>query len=164
MDRILSEWQLQRPELDVSSSAVIARLLRTARLTEELMEEELRSQDGLSIANAGDLDVLLALRRTGPPHVLTPGQLRGSVTVSSAGLSGRLNRLERVGWIDRTASPDDRRSSRVSLKDDVLPELDRRLEAYFAWERDLVSLLEPDERAAVAGLLRKVLVGLETAP
>ncbi|MEV7994738.1 MarR family transcriptional regulator [Streptomyces sp. NPDC086077] len=164
VDAMLGQWRGQWPQLDVSSGAVIGRVLRAARLTEELMEEGLRRQEGRSIANLGDLDVLLALRRTGPPFVLTPGQLMGSLIVSSAGLSGRLKRLERAGWINRTASPDDRRSSRVSLAEDALPELDRRVEAYFALERNLVSVLEAEEQDAVAGALRKLLVRLETAP
>ncbi|MFD7439340.1 MarR family winged helix-turn-helix transcriptional regulator [Streptomyces sp. NPDC059861] len=164
MDAMLGQWQRQRPQLDVSSGGVIGRVLRAARLTEELMEDGLRRQEGRSIANVGDLDVLLALRRASPPYVLTPGQLRESLIVSSAGLSGRLKRLERAGWINRTASPDDRRSSRVSLTEDALPELDRRIAAYFALERNLVSVLEPEEKAAVADALRKLLVRLETAP
>ncbi|GGT33346.1 MarR family transcriptional regulator [Streptomyces chromofuscus] len=164
VDAMLRQSRLQWPELDVSSMAVIGRLLRAARLTEEVLADRLRRREGRTIANVGDMDLLLALRRAAPSYALTPGQLMRSLIVSSAGLSGRLNRLEREGWITRTISPEDRRSTRVSLTEQALAELDTRIEALFALERELVSVLEPDERATVARALRKLLLSLESAP
>ncbi|AVH60635.1 MULTISPECIES: MarR family winged helix-turn-helix transcriptional regulator [Streptomyces] len=161
---MLEQWGHQWPKLDVSSSAVIGRLLRAARLIEELVEDQLRRREGRAIANVGDFDLLQALRRTGPPYVLTPGQLKQALIVSSAGLSGRLNRLEREGWINRTMSPDDRRVSLVSLTEQGREDFDRRIEGHLALEQKLLSVLEPEERATVACALRKLLSSLETAP
>lgn len=145
----------------MSSSAVIARLLRTARLLEELFATRLRRSEGMVIAHVGDFDVLHALRRSGPPYALTPGQLRRALVVSSAGLTGRFDRLEREGWIERGPSPVDGRSTLVSLTEEGRASLDRVLEQHFALERDVLSVLEPREHAAVADALRKLLVSLE---
>ncbi|MFF9862945.1 MarR family winged helix-turn-helix transcriptional regulator [Streptomyces tendae] len=160
---MLRQWEERRPGVDVSSSEVLARLLRAARLAEELFEEQLRRQPGRTITNVGDFDLLQTLRRTAPGHALTPGQLMRHLVVSSAGLSGRLNRLERDGWIVRTASPDDRRRSLVSLTVQGREEFDRRLEGHLAVERELLSVLDARERVVVVGALRKLLLALEAS-
>jgi DNA-binding MarR family transcriptional regulator len=85
------------------------------------------------------------------------------LVVSSAGLSGRLNRLERDGWIVRTASPDDRRRSLVRLTVQGREEFDRRLEDHLAAERELLSVLDARERAVVVDALRKLLFLLEAS-
>ncbi|WP_281156424.1 MarR family transcriptional regulator [Streptomyces sp. HYC2] len=161
VDAMLAEWRSEWPELDVSSSQVVARLLRAARLLEERFATQLRRPGGMPIANVGDFDLLQALRRGGPPYALTPGQLRQALIVSSAGLTGRLNRLEREGWIERGPSPVDGRSTLVSLTEEGRVSFDRLVERHFALERDVLSVLEPEERAGMAEALRKLLVSLE---
>ncbi|WP_399895180.1 MarR family winged helix-turn-helix transcriptional regulator [Streptomyces sp. BBFR51] len=123
--------------------------LRAARLAEELFEERLRRQPGRTITNVGDFDLLQTLRQAAPGHALTPGQLMRHLVVSSTGLSGRLNRLERDGWIVRTASPDDRPRSLVSLTMQGREEFDRRLESHLAVECELLSVLDARERVVV---------------
>ncbi|MBL3665300.1 MarR family transcriptional regulator [Streptomyces sp. M2CJ-2] len=161
VDTMLAEWHSEWPELDVSSTEVIARLMRTARLLEERFVAQLRRAGGVPIANLGDFDVLHALRRSGPHHALTPGQLRQALIVSSAGLTGRFNRLEREGWIERGPSPDDGRSTLVRLTEEGRASVDRVLEAHFGLEREALSVLDPEERAAIRDSLRKLLVSLE---
>ncbi len=163
VDAMLRQWADHRPGVDVSSSEVVARLLRAARLAEELFEARLRRQPGRTITNVGDFDLLQTLRRAAPGHALTPGQLMRHLVVSSAGLSGRLNRLERDGWIVRTASPDDRRRSLVRLTVQGREEFDRRLEDHLAAERELLSVLDARERAVVVDALRKLLFLLEAS-
>lgn len=161
MDVMLRQWEERLPGVDVSSGEVLTRLLRAARLAEELFEERLRRQPGRTIANVGDFDLLQTLRRAAPGNALTPGQLMQLLVVSSAGLSGRLNRLERDGWIVRTASPDDRRRSLVTLTSQGREEFDRRLEGHLAVERQLLSVLSAEERVTIVSALRKLLLMLE---
>jgi DNA-binding MarR family transcriptional regulator len=161
VDAMMAEWRSEWPELDVSSSAVIARLLRAAQLLEDRFTSGLRRPGGMPIANVGDFDLLQALRRSGPPYTLTPGQLRQALIVSSAGITGRLNRLEREGWIERGPSPADGRSTLVRLTDEGRANIDRALGQHFGLERDVLSVLEPEERAGVADALRKLLAALE---
>ncbi|MGW4549005.1 hypothetical protein ACWEN4_21935 [Streptomyces violaceorubidus] len=54
VDAMLRQWEERRPGVDVSSGEVVARLLRAARLAEELFEERLRRQPGRAITNVGD--------------------------------------------------------------------------------------------------------------
>ncbi len=70
----------------------------------------LRRPAGIS---RGDYDVLATLRRAGTP--LTPGKLQEGLLLSSAGMSGRLNRLERAGRVERRPSEADGRVVLVHL-------------------------------------------------
>jgi DNA-binding MarR family transcriptional regulator len=81
--------------------------------------------------------------------------------VSGAGLSGRLNKLAKEGWITREASPADGRSSLVRLTPEGVADLDRDLEAHYAFESDLLRALDVDRRREVAGALRALLLDLE---
>ncbi|MEU4999046.1 MarR family transcriptional regulator [Streptomyces sp. NPDC021622] len=83
----------ERPELDTSPLEVLARLHRTflpynTRLTTAI------ERHGLAVAG---FDVLTALRRAGAPYRLTAGQLADSGLVSSAGVTLRIDRLEKDG-------------------------------------------------------------------
>ncbi|MFD7409547.1 MarR family winged helix-turn-helix transcriptional regulator [Streptomyces sp. NPDC059866] len=161
VDVMLAEWRSEWPELDVSSSAVMARLLRAARLVEELLATRLRRSAEMPIANVGDFDLLQALRRSGAPYALTPGQLRQALVVSSAGLTGRLKRLEGEGWIERCPSPVDGRSTLVRLTEEGRARFDRTVERHFQVERDVLSVLDPEERTVIADALRKLLLSLK---
>jgi DNA-binding MarR family transcriptional regulator len=72
------------------------------------------------------LDAMVA-RRLGTPPVefkamdhlheaggLTPGQLADRLALSSGAVTALVDRLERLGWVERTAHPSDRRSVIVS--------------------------------------------------
>ncbi|GHB66131.1 MarR family transcriptional regulator [Streptomyces viridiviolaceus] len=161
VDVMQAEWRSEWPELDVSSSEVVARLLRAARLLDEQIAARLRRSAGMPITNVGDFDLLQALRRSGAPYALTPGQLRRALVVSSAGLTGRLKRLEEEGWIERRPSPADGRSTLVSLTEEGRASFDRTAEQHFGWERRLLSVLGSEECTQVAGALRKLLLSLE---
>ncbi|CAL9359151.1 hypothetical protein SUDANB145_00627 [Streptomyces sp. enrichment culture] len=161
VDTATQEWAAACPRLDVSPGEVLARVQRLAQLIEEAQSRRLRRRPGMVVSNLGDFDVLRALRRAGPPYALTPTRLREAMLVSGAGLSGRLKRLEREGWISRTASPDDGRSSLVSLTPEGVADLDRDLEGHYAFESDLLRALDVEGRDRLAGDLRTLLLDLE---
>ena len=68
VDAIVAQWAAERPELDTGALALVGRLMRTAALAEEALVAPLR-EGGLE---PGWLDVLAALRRSGPRHELNP--------------------------------------------------------------------------------------------
>lgn len=161
-DLARKQWAAARPGLDVSPVEVLARIQRLSQLIDEAQNRRLRRRPGKLVPNHGDFDVLRALRRTGPPHAMTPTELRRAMLVSPAGMSGRLKRLEQEGWIVRTASPLDGRSTLVRLTPQGLADLDRDLEDHYAFEADLLRALDPAERDAVASALRRLLLDLES--
>ncbi len=148
--RIIAQWGEQRPDLDVSPMGLIGRLHRLgARLHDEL--RPVFAEAGLG---DGDFDVLASLRRSGPEHALTPGELCGTTMVTSGAITKRIDRLERAGLVSRTISATDARSRRVALTPQGRRVVDGLLERHVANEHRLVAGLSADERQQLAELLQ----------
>ena len=99
------------------------------------------------------------LRRSGEPYTLAPTALARWMTLSSAAMTNRVDRLEAAGLVERHPDPGDRRGVLV-----VLPPDGRRV-VYAAdtdhveYERRLLEPLSEDERRTLNALLRKILLG-----
>jgi len=156
-DRLLSGWQAARPEFDVAQLQVTARL---ARIGPHLArrQEAVFSRFGL---NRGEVGALSALRIAGPPHRLSPTQLGRGLLLTSAGVTSRIDRLERRGLVRRLPDPNDRRGVIVELTDEGLAIVDEAVAANTASDRHLLERLDPDELTTLERLLRKLLAGLE---
>lgn len=157
MDRILEQWRRERPELDVSPMGVIGRIGRLARALAPVLEPVFR-EHGLK---TGEFDVLAALRRSGSPYRLSPGELSDSVMLTSGAMTHRLDRLEEAGLIRRLPDPDDRRGVRVELTTKGRGLVDRAVSAHVANEQRVLASLTESERRALEDLLRKLLLSLE---
>ncbi|WP_246081860.1 MarR family winged helix-turn-helix transcriptional regulator [Nocardioides litoris] len=147
--RLLEQWRVERPDLDVSPMGVIGRLHRLAAR----LDEELRPVFAAAGLAAGDFDVLAALRRSGAPYELTPGELGATTMVTSGAVTKRVDRLVAAGHVERRPCADDARSRRVRLTAGGLVLVDRLVEEHVANEHRLLDALEPGEREALAGLL-----------
>jgi DNA-binding MarR family transcriptional regulator len=156
VDEILEQWRAARPDLDASPIGVIGRISRLARELEARLEAVYR-EHGLE---PGWHDVLATLRRTGPPFQLRPTDFTGMLMLTSSGTTKRLDRLERAGLIARTPDPADRRGVLITLTDEGHKLIDAVTEAHLDNERDLISSLTESERDQLAGLLRKLQLGL----
>ena len=64
-----------------------------------------------------EFDVLAALRRSGPPYRLTPGQLVRETGVTSGTMTNRVDRLAARGLVSREEHPADGRGVLVRLTD-----------------------------------------------
>jgi DNA-binding MarR family transcriptional regulator len=111
--------------------------------------------------NRGEVGVLSALRLAGPKQQLSPTRLFKGLMLSSAGITSRLDRLERRGYVKRTRHPEDRRGVIVELTDAGREVLDQAVGADIDGERDLVAALSAAERRSLAALLKKLLASLE---
>jgi DNA-binding MarR family transcriptional regulator len=156
-DRLISRWADARPDLDIAALQVTARLARIGRHI-AMREEEVFGRFGL---NRGEVGVLSSLRIAGPPHRLSPTMLGKGLMLSSAGVTSRLDRLERRGLLNRLPDPDDRRGVIVELSDRGLELVDRAVAANIASEKQLLGKLDAAEIAQLEALLRKMLGSLE---
>lgn len=158
IDRLRTDWQQQRPELDTSAMAVVGRLM--------MLGDVLKKQAGEALApfdlGYTDLDVLATLRRSGAPYRLRPADLLRSVLIQSGSLTACLDRLQKKGWVERVANPEDRRSRSVQLTDPGRQLVDRAIEARFQKADRQVASLAPDERSDLERLLRKLLVSMNS--
>ena len=81
--------------------------------------------------------------------------------LSSAGITSRIDRLERRGFVRRLDDPDDRRGVIIELTDEGREVVDEAVAALAISDRQLLERLDPQEVEQLEGLLRKVLALLE---
>lgn len=110
-DAVLMRWREELPGVDLTALAVAARISRLALLMTAKLEERLRP---FSIG-PGEMDVIFCLLNSGQPYELRPGELSRGCYVTTGATTGRLDRLETTGLIERRPSPDDRRALLVRL-------------------------------------------------
>jgi Transcriptional regulators len=155
--RILSQWQRERPDVDVSPAAVIGRLHRLGdRLRADIIEGYRRH--GLT---EGEFDVMAALRRQGAPYELAPGELAQHTMVTTGAITKRLDRLEEAGLIVRRGSATDGRGRIVRLTEAGLRVFDQAFTAHMHNESRLIAPLSTQERADLERLLTAWLNRLE---
>jgi DNA-binding MarR family transcriptional regulator len=109
----------------------------------------------------GSWDVLASLRRSGPPHRLSPTQLYLELMRTSGAMTHRLYGLERAGLISRVPDPQDGRGLLVELTRKGLALADQVAPAHLANERALLAPISDEEQATLINTLRKLLVAFE---
>lgn len=157
MDRVLGQWAVVNPELNTAPVAVIARLGRATAYMDAGINARL-AEFGLSRAA---WDVLASLRRTEPPHRLSPTQLYVALMRSSGAMTHRVDGLERSGLVKRVPDPRDARGMLVELTPEGLVLVDRIAPLHLANECRLLEPLSDEEQRILGGLLRKLLLALE---
>ena len=156
VDLMMDHWARERPDLNVSSLAVLARISRLARVAEANAEAVL-GRFGLSEVEF----LLLAAIRTSPEQHPSPRDLLDSLMVTSSGLTNRIDRLENAGLVQRTRHPTDRRGIRIELTDAGRDAVDRVTTAYVENQNQVLDdALQPAERDTLAQLLRKLLASI----
>jgi len=150
IDRLIAGWSAERPDLDASAMALIARLLRVSARVDGRVADGLRER-GLQ---PGWFDVLSALRRAGKPYRLSPGRLASTVILSTGGMTKRLDRMQDARLIRRSPDPEDRRALLVELTPAGLRAVDGAIEAHLDAERRILGGLSRSEQAELERLLR----------
>ena len=163
VDRMIEQWSVEWPELDVSPIGVIGRISRLSRELEARLEPVYR-EHGLE---HGWHDVLATLRRSGPPYRLR-------ATEFTAHADDQLERRDEAPRPARAGRPDraqprpagpPRHADRPHARGRKL--IDGVTEAHLANERRLLEALSAEEREQLSDLLRKLLLGLpphQTSP
>ncbi|MFD8236852.1 MarR family winged helix-turn-helix transcriptional regulator [Streptomyces sp. NPDC059696] len=157
VDAIIEQWASVRPDLDTAAMEVFGRVSRLSLAMGDRMEKAY-ARFGIS---RGEFDVLATLRRSGEPYTLSPRQLSATLMLTTGGMTGRLDKLERAGLLRRSPDPHDRRGLRVTLTDQGLGLVDEAVAAGLAVQTEALSALDADRAALLAGLLRELLAGTE---
>lgn len=154
---VVARWGALHPDLDLRGMAVVGRVKRLVRLVEHRQAAILRGH-GLQDS---DLDVLSPLYRS--EVGLRPRELRRLMLVGSGTLTARIDRLEAAGLIERTADPTDRRGRILHLTTAGRELTPRVVEAMLAIENELLAVIAPADRDALAADLGALLAALERA-
>ncbi|MFI5974920.1 MarR family winged helix-turn-helix transcriptional regulator [Streptomyces sp. NPDC051452] len=153
VDAIVDQWAQVRPDLDTRAMEVFGRVFRLARAMGDRMEKAYEPY-GIS---RGEFDVLATLRRAGEPHTLSPRQLSATLMLTTGGMTGRLDKLERAGLLRRSPDPHDRRGLQVTLTEEGLRVIDEAVGAGLAEQGDALSALSAERADQLADLLRELL-------
>ncbi|MFP3991380.1 MarR family transcriptional regulator [Streptomyces sp. E11-3] len=155
VDAIIAQWASVRPDLDTKAMEVLGRVYRIASAVGARMDQAY-ARFGIS---RGEFDVLATLRRSDKPYTLSPRQLSATLMLTTGGMTGRLDKLERAGLLRRSPDPHDRRGLQVTLTDDGLRLIDEAVEVGLAVQRETLSALDEKQAEQLSGLLRTLLDG-----
>ena len=154
--RACRQWQQEMPEFKER----LLPMILLGRLNEA---SQVMSRDYLTPAYAdiglkiGEFDVLATLVRTGPPYKLTPTELYRTTMMSSGGMTARLDKLEKAGYVERCPHPEDRRALTVCLTQKGLDLIKQKMPDYIDTQHKAVSGLTEKEQKTLSGLLEKLL-------
>lgn len=155
VDAIIDQWATVRPDLDTKAMEVFGRIFRLSRTMGDRMEKAY-APHGIS---RGEFDVLGTLRRSGDPYTLSPRQLSATLMLTTGGMTGRLDKLERAGLLRRSPDPHDRRGLHVTLTEKGLALIDEAVGAGLAAQTEALSALDDAQADQLANLLRELLAG-----
>ncbi|MGR4879011.1 MarR family winged helix-turn-helix transcriptional regulator [Streptomyces sp. LARHCF249] len=156
VDAITDQWYAVRPELDTVPMAVFGRIYRITKAMGDAMEQAY-SRFGIS---RGEFDVVATLRRSGAPYTLSPRQLSATLMLTTGGMTGRLDKLEKAGLLCRKPDPHDRRGLQVTITERGLALIDEAVTAGLEVQRAALRGLSDEETALLTGLLRKLLAAV----
>ncbi|MER7578624.1 MarR family transcriptional regulator [Kitasatospora sp. NPDC097691] len=156
-DGHVDRWQPVLPDLDPDIEAAVTRMSRLTRHLGRVREQGVADY-GLHKHEFDTLHVLAGLGG----HA-APSDLRADLNLAPASITGRLETLERRGFVVRTPSTADRRKVDIALTDAGRAAWHEALDVVGREERRLLGVLSADERRTLSDLLRKVMLAQEEA-
>ncbi|MFF5444624.1 MarR family winged helix-turn-helix transcriptional regulator [Streptomyces sp. NPDC012888] len=156
VDAITAQWNAVRPELDVTAMGVFGRIYRISRGMGEEMDR-VYARFGIS---RGEFDVIATLRRSGAPYTLSPRRLADTMMITTGGMTGRLDKLEKAGLLSRSPDPNDRRGLQVTITDKGLELIDEAVVAGLRAQQAALAGFGEEETELLTHLLRRLLAGM----
>lgn len=132
---------------------VLSRVTRLARHLDKVRSAAFAASE----LESWEFDVLAALRRAGPRHHLSPGQLLKETMVTSGTMTNRIDRLSARGLVTRDPNPGDRRAVVVALTEAGREAVDHAFADLMTAEQQILADLEPRHREALTIALRELL-------
>ncbi|THV31216.1 MarR family winged helix-turn-helix transcriptional regulator [Glycomyces paridis] len=160
VDRIAAQWHRELPDLELDSMALYGRLHRISQKLGERLHR-LRLEQGLG---RNEFDVLATIRRSGEPYTLSPKEISAAMMLSSGGLTGRLDKLEAAGYVERLPDPGDRRGLKVRMTDLGREVIEVAVRTGVDLQLETLAVLSERERAQLGALLKKLHLGFEDQP
>ncbi len=99
---ITLQWQREREDLDLQNFLLAIYFMRLGTLVDRAYDRYCQKQFGI---NGGDMRLMLALRRSGPPYVKRPTDLFRALLVTSGAITKKVDRLVEAGFVERSTDP-----------------------------------------------------------
>ena len=153
IDELQSEWNLQRPDLNIESMGVVLRIQALAKILGDQTAAKLQEFD----LHWWQYDVLAALRRQGKPFIMAATELAESAMLTSGAMTNRIDRLEEDELVRRIKDKNDGRRVLVQLTNKGLNLIEEASKARFETASDALEGLSTVQRNSLSSLLRLVL-------
>lgn len=140
---------------DHQSLKLWLRLLSCSTQIETLIRKRLRAEFGITLAR---FDYLAQLYRN--PEGLRMSALSRFLMVTGGNVTGLTDELEKEGFVERSANPQDRRSSQVRLTPKGRRAFEKIAAVHEAWVVEIFSGLGAAEQRQMHGLLGELRVQL----
>ena len=157
VDESVDGWSRLLPDQNMQGHDVAQRLVWSGRLAHRIMD---RSAMAAGLGRRGDFEVLALLRRN-EPDLLTPVEVAKKLLSSQSGMTGKLDRLEEQGLIQRIPDPEDRRVIRLRVTDSGRRLIDEAFRSSLGVYESILDELSPAEREQLVTLLTKLLKRLD---
>lgn len=154
VDEVLAAWARERPDIDTTPMQIWSRVARLGQLLDAARAQAFARQQ----LQPWEFDVLAALRRSGLPYQLSPGQLVDATHVTSGTMTNRVDGLVRRGLVQRGAHPSDGRGVLVGLTAAGKQAVDAALADLIEAEGQALAGLAASDREQLAALLRTLLL------
>lgn len=158
-DRHVTRWRDHWLDFDFDEQ-VEAAFVRVGRIARYLRQAKQRAVAEVGLTDF-EYDTLHVLMIRDTPGSASPTELAAELGVSGAGMTGRLDGLERAGWIRRIPSVEDRRRVIVEVTKAGITIWRRAMDIRGDAENDLAGALSERELATLNRLLKKVTVRTE---
>ena len=155
VDLLVDAWSRRLPDVDLAPLDVMSRLRRASLRLAQIRAAAFRTV-GLA---AWEFDVLAALRRSEPPHELSPAQLIESTHIGSPAMTHRLAKLVDRGYVERMPHPYDGRSIIIRLTGGGAAKADAAMTELVRREAAALAALDPGDQAVLVRLLRPLARG-----
>jgi DNA-binding MarR family transcriptional regulator len=153
-------WQRERPDIDHRELLLQIYVMRLGRMIDDAYDRMCRKTYGIS---GGEMRVLFALRRAGPPFARRPTDLFRALLVTSGAITKQVDRLQAAGFVVRLPDPSYAGGFLIQLTDKGRAAADKTVEVLA--ERSLISWatkgLSKRQLEAALGFCRRVLIALE---
>lgn len=157
-DVAIAAWSKLLPDDDVTTMGITMRLRRLVRA---LDTEVAKVIDASPLSTYGDYQVLALLHRSSVP--LLPKEIAEMLQLTRSGITGRLDRLEQLGLVERRTHPEDARSALVSVTAAGAELASELFRAALGAEATAFAGSSREERVRLGELLRTALLQLDDA-
>ena len=162
VELITRQWQQERGELELENFLLSIYFMRLGTLVERAYDRMCREACGVS---GGDMRVLLALRRGGPPYLKRPTDLFRALLVTSGAITKKIDRLSGAGYVERQPDPGHQGGCLIRLTKRGLLVVDDAVER-LANDSVLAAAMQqfsPEERRSGSAFALRILNALEEA-
>ena len=159
-EMITMQWQTERSDLDLQNFLLAIYFMRLGTLVDRAYDRHCQKEYGV---NGGDMRLMLALRRSGPPYVKRPTDLFRALLVTSGAITKKVDRLVEQGYVERLPDPSHNGGFLVHLTRKGLHVVDLAIEhlANHSVLGPALSRLPPEERRRGSAFALRVLSTLE---